>query len=151
MAGENNSSEKVWLIRVVYGVISIWLASVAASSTIKVMFYIAFVALPLWIPGGYSVLAEAQYYIEMYMQAIHLFVILLFSVNFIKAFGTDTWRNGRFNKNMIKYPITAIGLTILSNMLDTSRNMHPATFFTVIGIAIGSYIVINWVSASIEV
>ncbi len=145
------NTPKAWTLRVVFGVISLWLAFVAASSVIRVMFYITFVALPLWMPSARGALHEAQPYIQMYTAAIYLFVWLLFSTGYIKGLGDALWKYGRFTNDMVRYPITAVGLTIVSSMLDTSKQMHPATFFTVVSIALVSYFVIRFISASIRV
>jgi len=52
---------------------------------------------------------------------------------------------------MVRYPILAVGYTILSSMLDLSEPMSPATFFIVLSIAVVAYIVIKVVSAAITI
>ncbi|MDR1801630.1 MAG: hypothetical protein LBQ95_07325 [Lachnospiraceae bacterium] len=145
-----DKSPKAWGLRVIYFVVSLWLAYVAAASVIRVMYYLTFVALPLWIPSAGRNLYDAQIYILQYAVAIQLFVWMLFSVGYVKNLGRDVWKQGKFSGELVRYIITAVGLTILSSMLDTSKQMRPATFFTVIGIALVSYFIIKIVSNSIK-
>jgi hypothetical protein len=146
-----DKTPKAWILRVVYGTVSLWLAFVAAAATIKTMSYIAFVALPLWNSGFEMIFHEARFYMEMYSVTIYLFVWLLFSVGYIKGLGNALWRYGRFTNDCVRYPITAVGLTILSSMLDTGKQMHPGAFLVLVSIADCAYLFIRTISSKIKI